>query len=76
MSHLASPSAMSLRGEVAEKAERGGRFLAGEQITLGEVGDQLFSPIVSPTVLLITMVLAVFKPWGANSKSASCTCKQ
>jgi hypothetical protein len=28
------------------------------------VGDLVFPPIVSPTLLLVAMVLAVFKPWG------------
>lgn len=55
---------ISLRGEVVEKAEQGRHFLAGDPVTLAEVGDLLFPPIVSPTVLLIAMALAVFKPWG------------
>jgi len=59
---------ISLRGEIAEKGELGGRFLAGDQVTLGNVGDLLFPPIVSPTVLLIAMVLAIFKPWGRIRK--------
>lgn len=55
---------ISLRGEIVDKAEQGRQFLAGEQVTLAEVGDLLFPPIVSPTLLLIAMVIAVFKPWG------------
>ena len=35
----------------------------GAAASLG-VGDLIFPPIVSPTALLVAMVLAVFKPWG------------
>ncbi len=28
------------------------------------VGDLVFPPLVSPTLLLVAFVLAVFKPWG------------
>ena len=59
---------ISLRGEIVEKAEQGRQFLAGEQVKLAEVGDLLFPPIVSPTVLLIALILAVFKPWGRIRK--------
>jgi hypothetical protein len=62
---------IALRGEVTEKAEQGRRFLAGELATVAEVGDLLFPPIVSPTAVLIAMVLAVFKPWGRIRKHAS-----
>lgn len=61
---LTSLVLISLRGEVVAKAEQGRQFLAGDRVTLAEVGDLLFPPIVSPTVLLIAMALAVFKPWG------------
>jgi hypothetical protein len=33
------------------------------------VGDLIFPPIVSPTLLLVATVLAVFKPWGLIRKS-------
>jgi hypothetical protein len=33
-------------------------------VSLAPVGDLIFPPIVSPTALLVAMVLAVFKPWG------------
>lgn len=59
---------IALRGEVVEKAEQGERFLAGEQATLADVGELLYPPIVSPTILLIALVLAVFKPWGRIRK--------
>ena len=39
------------------------QFDAGLPVSLG-VGDLIFPPIVSPTALLVAMVLAVFKPWG------------
>jgi hypothetical protein len=28
------------------------------------VGELIFTPILSPTAVVIAMVLAVFKPWG------------
>jgi hypothetical protein len=54
---------VALRPEVIEKAEQGRRFVAGEAASLA-VGDLTFPPIVSPTLLLVAFVLAVFKPWG------------
>ena len=54
---------VALRPEVIEKAEQGRRFVAGEAASLG-VGDLIFPPIVSPTLLLVAFALAVFKPWG------------
>jgi hypothetical protein len=58
---------VALRPEVIEKAEQGKRFVAGEAASLA-VGDLIFPPIVSPTLLLVAMVLAVFKPWGRLRK--------
>jgi hypothetical protein len=37
--------------------------MAGGAASLA-VGDLIFPPIVSPTLLLVAFVLAVFKPWG------------
>jgi NADH:ubiquinone oxidoreductase subunit 6 (subunit J) len=54
---------VSLAPEVADAAERARQFDAGVPAPLG-VGDLIFPPIVSPTALLVAMVLAVFKPWG------------
>ena len=54
---------ISLAPEVADAAERGRQFDAGLPAALG-VGYLIFPPIVSPTALLVAMVLAVFKPWG------------
>jgi hypothetical protein len=58
---------VALRPEVIEKAEQGKRFVAGEAASLA-VGDLIFPPIVSPTLLLVAFVLAVFKPWGVIRK--------
>jgi hypothetical protein len=54
---------VSLAPEVGAAAERARQFDAGVPVPLG-VGDLIFPPIVSPTALLVAMVLAVFKPWG------------
>ena len=54
---------VALAPEVADAAERARQFDAGAAASLG-VGDLIFPPIVSPTALLVAMVLAVFKPWG------------
>ena len=54
---------VALAPEVADAAERARQFDAGLPAPLG-VGDLIFPPIVSPTALLVAMVLAVFKPWG------------
>jgi hypothetical protein len=54
---------VSLAPQVADAAARARQFDAGVPAPLG-VGDLIFPPIVSPTALLLAMVLAVFKPWG------------
>jgi hypothetical protein len=54
---------VALAPQVADAAEQARRFVAGEPATLA-VGDLIFPPIVSPTALLVAMVLAVVKPWG------------
>ena len=59
---------VALRPGVMEAAEQGRRFMAGEAASLA-VGDLIYPPIVSPSALLIALVLAVFKPW-ARSASA------
>jgi hypothetical protein len=58
---------VALRPGVTEAAEQGRRFMAGEAALLA-VGDLIFPPIVSPTLLLVAFVLAVFKPWGQIRK--------
>jgi hypothetical protein len=61
---------VALAPEVALAAEQGRLFAAGEPATL-TVGDLIFPPIVSPTALLVAMVLAVSKPWGRIRSSTS-----
>src|ERR671920_2114832 len=58
---------VALRPAVTEAAEQGRQFAAGAPASL-TVGDLIFPPIVSPTALLIAVVLAVFKPWGRIRK--------
>ena len=58
---------VALRPELSKAAEQGRRFAAGAPASLA-VGDLIFPPIVSPTALLIAVVLAVFKPWGRIRK--------
>ena len=58
---------IALRPEVTKAAEQGWRYAAGEPASL-VVGNLIFPPIVSPTLLLVAFVLAVFKPWGRIRK--------
>jgi uncharacterized membrane protein len=54
---------IALRPGVAELADR------GETHDLDvPIGDMIFPPIVSPTLLMIAVVLSVFKPWGLIRK--------
>lgn len=57
----------ALRPEVHAAAEQGRRFAAGETAPLA-VNDLIFPPVVSPTLLLAAVALAVFKPWGRIRK--------
>ena len=61
---------VTLRPEVSKAAEQGRQFAAGEPASL-TVGNLIFPPIVSPTALLIAVVLAVFKPWGLIRKRSA-----
>ena len=61
---------VALRPEVMKMAEQGRRFMSGESASLA-VGNLIFPPIVSPTLLLVAFVLAVFKPWGLIRKRQS-----
>lgn len=54
---------VALAPQVSASAEQSRRWLAGQPADLS-VGDLIFPPIVSPTALLIAMILAVVKPWG------------
>jgi uncharacterized membrane protein len=54
---------VSLRPGVAEIADR------AEAGDLGiPLGDMIYPPIVSPTLLTFAIVLSVFKPWGLRRK--------
>jgi uncharacterized membrane protein len=59
---------VALAPEVTAHAEQARQFDAGLPVPL-EVGQLIFPPIVSPTALLVAMVLAVFKPWGRIRRS-------
>lgn len=59
---------VALAPEVAAHAEQARQFDAGLPVPL-EVGQLIFPPIVSPTALLVAMILAVFKPWGRIRRS-------
>jgi hypothetical protein len=59
---------VALAPEVAAHAGQARQFDAGLPVPL-EVGQLIFPPIVSPTALLVAMVLAVFKPWGRIRRS-------
>jgi hypothetical protein len=61
---------VALAPEVSQAAARARLFESGQQVAL-TVGDLIFPPIVSPTALLVAMVLAVFKPWGRIRRSAT-----
>ncbi len=54
---------VSLRGEVAEQADRARRFLGGQAVTF-DLTNLIYPPTVSPTLLLVAMTLSVVKPWG------------
>lgn len=54
---------VALRPGVALVAEEGRKITAGESGSVA-VGDLIFPPIVSPTLLMVAVVLSVFKPWG------------
>jgi hypothetical protein len=63
---------LALRPEVAEMAEQGRRFASGLPVALAP-GNLLFPPIVSPSALVVAMILAVFKPWGLIRKRRGAT---
>jgi hypothetical protein len=49
--------------EIADRAEAGD--------LAGPIGDMIYPPIVSPTLLMFAVVLSVFKPWGLLRKKKS-----
>ncbi|MEQ7123766.1 hypothetical protein ABN034_04525 [Actinopolymorpha sp. B11F2] len=58
---------LSLRGGVADVAEYG-RQLAEGSGAGSPATDMLYPPIVSPTALMVALLLAVYKPWGLIRK--------
>jgi hypothetical protein len=58
---------ISLKPGVEQLGEAGRQIAAGGPDTV-PVGDMIFPPIVSPTALMIAMLLSVFKPWGRIRK--------
>lgn len=54
---------VALRPGVHSVAEQGREIAAGSPIEVA-TSEMLYPPIVSPTLLLVATVLAVFKPWG------------
>ncbi len=63
---------VALRSGVAEAAEYG-RQLADGHVGGLDPSDMLYPPIVSPTALLVALVLSVFKPWGRIRKRSTPT---
>ncbi|HET7516321.1 MAG TPA: hypothetical protein VFN05_01235 [Actinomycetes bacterium] len=59
---------IALAPEVAAHADQARQYEAGLPVLL-DVGQLIFPPIVSPTALLVAMLLAVFKPWGRTRRS-------
>ncbi|MFI6676415.1 hypothetical protein [Kribbella sp. NPDC050470] len=60
---LSSLVLLSLRPGVAEIADRAGAGDVGIPL-----GDMIYPPIVSPTLLMFAVILSVFKPWGLLRK--------
>lgn len=54
---------VSLKPGTSDVAEQGRRLAAGDDVTV-VAGDLIFPPIVSPTLLMVAVVLSVYKPWG------------
>ncbi len=60
---LTSLVLISLRGGVSDAAEQGRLADAGGLADLA-VGDLVYPPVVSTSLLLVAMTLSIFKPWG------------
>jgi hypothetical protein len=54
---------VALRPGLSGLGQLGRELAAGEPVA-ASLGDMIYPPIVSPTALLIAMLLSVFKPWG------------
>ncbi|MBC3191918.1 hypothetical protein H7X46_12675 [Pseudonocardia sp. C8] len=60
---------VALRSEVTTQAELARRLAAGEAVTF-DLGNLVFPPTVSPTLLLVAITLSVVKPWGRIRRGA------
>lgn len=58
---------VALKPAVRLAADEGRSFEAGHDASLAP-GDLVFPPIVSPSLLMVAVVLSVFKPWGRLRK--------
>jgi hypothetical protein len=58
---------IALRPLVAQATDYGAQLAAGQPAT-ASLSNLIYPPIVSPTALLIAVVLAVYKPWGRIRK--------
>jgi uncharacterized membrane protein len=66
---LSSLVLISLAPELRHDADVTATMSAAEVIAF-PIGDLAFPPVVSPTALVIAIVLSVFKPWGRIRKRA------
>ena len=64
---LTTLAVVSLRPGVAEVAEHG-RSIAAGGTDLVPIGDLIFPPIVSPTALLLAVVLSLYRPWAGSAR--------
>ena len=60
---------VALRPEVTSLANDGQLAATGQAVTFVE-DNIVFPPIVSPALLLVAFVLAVYKPWGRIRRRA------
>lgn len=58
---------MALRTEVLDVAEQARSFFSG-LAEAPQVGDLIYPPIVSSTLLITALLLSIFKPWGRIRK--------
>ncbi|TNC20051.1 hypothetical protein [Amycolatopsis alkalitolerans] len=66
---LTALGVLALRPGVDEAAVYGRLLAAGDAV--GPAPDLVFPPIVSPTCLLIAVLLSVYKPWGRTPKGSA-----
>lgn len=58
---------VALRPEVTHLAGQARNWATGERVTF-DLTNLIYPPIVSPTLLLVAMTLAVVKPWGRTRR--------